>query len=101
MGEPPNVPPPPSVPPPQYQPVPQWSPPGQAWGYPYGQPQPGQYKTTEPFAIVSLIASLAGFAVCFAGPIVGIVFGHIARSRIKRSGANGGGMALAGIIIGY
>lgn len=100
MGEPPNLPPPPSAPPSPYQAAPAWSPPGQPWGYPYGQPAP-RHNTTEPFAIVSLVASLAGFVVCFVGPVVGIVFGHIARSRIKSSGANGAGMALAGIIIGY
>jgi hypothetical protein len=50
---------------------------------------------------VSLIAALAGGLLCFVGPIVAIVFGHIARSRIKRSGASGSGMALAGVIIGY
>jgi hypothetical protein len=35
------------------------------------------------------------------GQIVGIVFGHLARSRIKRSGDAGAGLALAGLIIGY
>jgi len=46
--------------------------------------------------IASLVASLVGVFVCFLGPIAGIVFGHIARSRIKRSGAKGSGLALAG-----
>jgi hypothetical protein len=50
---------------------------------------------------VSLVAALAAGFLCFVGPIVAIVFGHIARSRIKRSGESGSGMALAGLIIGY
>jgi Domain of unknown function (DUF4190) len=50
---------------------------------------------------MSLVAALAAGFLCFVGPTVAIVFGHIARSRIKRSGANGSGMALAGVIIGY
>lgn len=86
MSGPPNLPPPPSGPP---------------WGYAAAQPSPPRYTPTEPFAIVSLVAALAGWFLCFVGPIVAIVFGHIARSRIKRSGAKGSGLALAGLIIGY
>jgi hypothetical protein len=56
---------------------------------------------TDPFAIVSLVASLAGIFFCFVGQIVGIVFGHLARSRIERSGDRGGGLPLAGLIVGY
>ena len=50
---------------------------------------------------MSLVASLAGTAFCLVGPIVGIVFGHLARSRVKRSGDDGSGLALAGLIVGY
>jgi hypothetical protein len=35
------------------------------------------------------------------GSILAIIFGFVARSRIKRSGASGGGMATAGIILGF
>jgi Domain of unknown function (DUF4190) len=112
MAEPPNLPPPPSGPPPPYAAPPPyvapppyapptaWSPPP-SWGYPAAQPSPLGPTRTEPFAIVSLVAALAAGFLCFVGPTVAIVFGHIARSRIKRSGANGSGMALAGVIIGY
>jgi hypothetical protein len=57
---------------------------------------------TEPFAIVALVCSLAGLAVCPPAPaIVGIVFGHIALGRIRRSGDGGHGMAVAGLVVGY
>ncbi|OJZ64175.1 DUF4190 domain-containing protein [Mycolicibacterium diernhoferi] len=32
---------------------------------------------------------------------LGIVFGHIALSQIKRSGEDGRGLAIAGLVIGY
>jgi len=107
MAEPPMFPPPPSGPPPSQPPPPYanptpWTPPGQPWGHPAGPPTgPYGHTRTEPFAIVSLVAALALGFLCFVGPIVAIVFGHIARSRIKRSGESGSGMALAGLIIGY
>ena len=87
-----------------------WYPPSQYPPPPYGAPQwyppagapAGGGPRTEPFAIVSLVASLAGWIVCwFVGPIAAIVFGHIARARIKRSGDGGAGLAKAGLIIGY
>jgi Domain of unknown function (DUF4190) len=100
MVEPPNVPPPPAGPPPYGTAAPPpWSPPGAPWGYPV-QPV-AAYARTEPFAIVSLAAALAAAGFCFVGPVVAVVFGHIARSRIKRSHENGSGLALAGLIIGY
>jgi hypothetical protein len=48
-----------------------------------------------------LVAACIGVFLCYVGPIVAIVFGHIARSRIKRTGGGGRGLALAGLIIGY
>jgi len=51
---------------------------------------------TNTLAIVSLVASiLGGFA------IVGIITGHMALNQIKRTGENGRGLALAGLIVGY
>jgi hypothetical protein len=37
----------------------------------------------------------------FIASIAAIITGHIARSQIKRSGEQGAGMALAGLILGY
>ena len=57
---------------------------------------------TEPYAIASLSLSILGI-VTVVGPVVGIVFGFIARSRIRRSEgrSKGKGLALAGIILGF
>lgn len=46
------------------------------------------------FALVSFIGS-------FFVALVGIIFGHIALSQIKRTGETGHGFAIAGVIIGY
>lgn len=57
----------------------------------YQQPaRPG----TNVFAVLALVLSF------FIG-ILGIVFGHIARAQIRRTGEGGAGLALAGLIIGY
>jgi len=53
------------------------------------------------FAIASLVCGLAQFIF---GPLVtipAIVFGHVARSQIKRTGEQGAGLALAGLILGW
>ncbi|MBI5161132.1 MAG: DUF4190 domain-containing protein [Micrococcales bacterium] len=52
-------------------------------------------------AIVSLVCSLAGLFFWFVAPVAGIITGHIALSQIKRTGQQGRGMALAGVIVGY
>ncbi|MET9329435.1 DUF4190 domain-containing protein [Tsukamurella sp. NPDC003166] len=47
--------------------------------------------------------TMAILALCFGvmGGILGIVFGHIALSQIKRTGEQGRGMAIAGLVLGY
>ena len=51
------------------------------------------------------LASLAcGFAQFFFGPpvaIPAIVFGHVARRQIKRTGEQGAGLALTGLVLGW
>jgi hypothetical protein len=71
---------------------------GQQWNQ---QPSPGPYppmypppRQTNTMAIVALVGSLV------LSPL-GIIFGHIALSQIKRTGEDGRGLALAGLIIGY
>jgi hypothetical protein len=49
-----------------------------------------------------MVCGIAGFTCCFVPSILGIVFGFIARNRIKKSNGTlqGAGMATAGIICG-
>ena len=54
-------------------------------------------------AIASLVCGICGFIL---GPLIGIpalITGHIALSKIKKSGGiiHGRGMAIAGLILGY
>jgi len=54
-------------------------------------------------AITSLVCGALGFFLCFATSILGVIFGHIAKSQIDKSdGAEEGhGLAVAGLITGY
>lgn len=62
------------------------------------QPKP----KNEPFALVSLIASIVGTCLFFPA-ILGVICGHLARVRIRRSEGrlDGDALALAGMILGY
>ncbi|MDZ4234040.1 MAG: peptidylprolyl isomerase [Dietzia sp.] len=59
--------------------------------YPSGYPPP---QTTNSLAIASLVC-----AFLFAP--LGILFGHMSLSQIKKSGEDGRGLATAGLVIGY
>jgi len=52
-------------------------------------------------AIASLACGLAQLAFGPLATIPAIVFGHMARYQIKRSGEQGAGLALAGLILGW
>ena len=52
-------------------------------------------------AIASLACGVAQFAFGPLATIPAIVFGHMARHQIKRSGEQGAGLALAGLILGW
>jgi Domain of unknown function (DUF4190) len=59
---------------------------------------------TSSTAIVSLIFGiLTWFVLPVIGAIVAVICGHAARSEIRRSGGQleGGGLALAGLILGW
>ncbi len=56
---------------------------------------------TNGFAIASLACGLGQFMFGPLATIPAIVFGHIARSQIKRTGEQGAGLALAGLILGW
>jgi hypothetical protein len=65
----------------------------------YGAPV---VKRTNGLAIASLVCACAGFLLTFPA-LLGVVFGFVARSQIRRSGGTqgGDGLALAGIIVGF
>jgi hypothetical protein len=69
-------------------------------GAPWAPPRP-----TNGLAIASLVCSCVGIVpFLFVVPfLLGVIFGFVSRSQIKRShGAQGGGgLALAGIIVGF
>jgi hypothetical protein len=70
---------------------------------PNPMPAPSMTQTST-MAIISLIGGITGFTVLpFLGSLAGIIFGHIAKSEIKKGGGRitGNGMATAGLIMGY
>ena len=98
----PNLPDQPGAPVPPASPPPAYGAPGAAPAYgetapAYGQPAGAKTNT---LAIISLVASLIGL-FSGIGFIAGIICGHISLSQIKKTGEEGRGMAVAGLIIGY
>lgn len=79
-------------------PEPQWNPPPNPWpppySYQYPAPPPPRPKPTNGLAIASIIC-----AVLFAP--LGVLFGHMSLSQIKKTGEEGRGLAVAGLIVGY
>ena len=57
-------------------------------------------KTNE-LAIASLACGIAQFAFGPVATIPAIILGHVARHQIKRTGEQGAGLALAGLILGW
>jgi len=78
-----------TTPPPPYGAYPP-PPPGYPTGY-YGYPQS---QPTNTLAIVSLVCA-------FVFAPLGIVFGHISLSQIRKTGEEGRGLAVAGLVISY
>lgn len=89
-----GYPPAPSYPPPPYPG--QRYPPQVPYGYPYPYYVP---RRTNGLAIASLI--LGVLWVYWLGSILALVFGYIARKQIRQRNEDGGGLALAGIILGW
>ena len=72
---------------------------------PYQQPYPAYppYPPAAPtngLAIASLVCGVGAFVIGLSF-IPAIICGHIARGQIRRTGEQGGGLALAGLILGY
>jgi hypothetical protein len=100
----------PQQPPPVY---PSPYPPPTGYGYPPpGYPPPGYpvdpydpYRPTKPpgtngKAIASLVTSVAGLLCCGLPAIAGLILGIIAMRETKRTGQDGNGLAIAGVVIG-
>lgn len=69
------------------------------------RPQVGVVSVSAPYntlAVVSLVAGIASYVfVPVIGALVAIITGHMARGQIRQTGEQGGGFALAGLILGY
>ncbi|MFI0356589.1 DUF4190 domain-containing protein [Actinomadura sp. 9N407] len=77
---------------------------------PYAQQQPapvqhhyygGGTPSNNGMATASMVLGLIGILFCGFTSILAIIFGHVAQSQIKRTGEGGGGMATAGLVLGY
>lgn len=64
---------------------------GAGYGSGYGYPPPAR---TNALAVAALVCA-------FVLAPLGIVFGHMALSQIKKTGEEGRGLAVAGLVIGY
>ena len=54
-----------------------------------------QNQSTNGLAIASFVTSLFGLT------ILAIIFGHVAKAQISKTGQGGSGLATAGLVIGY
>ena len=71
---------------------------------PYGAWAPMPFaRKTNGLAIASLACSIVGLPFIAVPSILGVIFGFVSRSQIRRSGGyqSGDGLALAGIIVGF
>jgi hypothetical protein len=103
------------VPEPGYAPGPGYAPPGYgpaagygpapgyapAPGYPAGPGYVPAVRPTNSLAIAALVCGIGQAVLWLPAGIAAVVLGHMARGQIRRTGENGSGMALAGLILGY
>jgi uncharacterized membrane protein len=72
-------------------------------GGPAASATPSQVRgENEPFAVASLVLGIVGLLFAILA-VLALVFGYLARGRIRRSGGklHGSGMATAGIVLGW
>jgi hypothetical protein len=90
--------------PPAYN-TPYGPPPGYAPQYHGGYPPPGYggaylpHRPTNGMAIASLVLGILW--LYWVGSILALVFGYVARQQIAQRGESGGGLATAGIVLGW
>lgn len=58
-------------------------------------------RRTNGLAVASLACGIGQVFFWFLAAIPAVVLGHMARSQIRRTGEDGAGMALAGLILGW
>lgn len=63
------------------------------------QPPAQQQRPTSGLAVASLVLGILW--VFWLGSILAVIFGHKALSDIKRTGAEGKGLAVAGLVLGW
>ena len=57
---------------------------------------------TNSAAVASLVFGIVSWFLCpFVGGLLAVILGHVARGQIRRTGEGGGGLAMAGLILGY
>jgi hypothetical protein len=56
---------------------------------------------TNPLAVASLVCGVGQFFLPAPTAILAIVFGHMARGQIRRTGERGAGLAKAGLVLGW
>ena len=78
------------------QPVHQPPPYGQPYGYGYPYVQP---RSTNGLAIASMVLGILW--LYWIGSVLALVFGYMAKNQIRQRGESGGGMATAGIVLGW
>jgi hypothetical protein len=59
------------------------------------QPDDGSPRPTSGLAITALVLGIFGFS------IVAVIYGHLALGDIRRTGKEGRGLAVAGLVLGY
>lgn len=69
-----------------------------AYGYPGYSGYPVQGPTNG-FAIASLVLGILW--IWWVGSILALIFGYIARNQIRQRNESGGGLAIAGIVLGW
>ena len=59
-------------------------------------------QRTNTLAVVSVVGGIASYLgfVC-VGALVAIICGHMARTEIRKTGEDGDGLAVVGLVLGY
>ena len=76
-------------------------PPNQAPGVPVAAVYV-QGARTNSLAVASLVTGIISWFMCpVLGGVLAVIFGHVARGQIRRTGESGSGLAVAGLVLGY